>query len=400
LPEYLIASYGPDWIRRPLLLQQLWTPEELREDDEEEGVSEEKEEQQCDDNPQATAATSTTQTRERKRKRKRHLSLAGLLETNVSIPYFTDARLEGALSPDQTGRVQDIVRNMTAHGAPHKIGSQLLVQAFPEWIQEVAPVEILTPLFGDYFTADAVKGSGPYRFFPALTTVPVFVASTATADTTATTADKTHQSQSSPAKQPPAKQPSPFTALHCEPIGNIAVQLAGRKVWTLVRPEFSAWLQPTLAPDGRAFYAAQVKDYVQRGIPTYTNVVTAAGDALWVPPWTWHRVDYAPEPVVAAAATPAAATTAATVTTETPSSCSEEDNGNSNDGGATCSSSSTLTSAASASPSSSSSSTSSNLAIGASLFHFRFQDFVRNHPLFAVMILPAMVQELVGYKTQ
>jgi hypothetical protein len=36
-------------------------------------------------------------------------------------------------------------------------------------------------------------------------------------------------------------------------------------------------------------YASWSADY-STVVPTYT-AITAAGDAMWVPTWTWHRVD-------------------------------------------------------------------------------------------------------------
>jgi hypothetical protein len=43
---------------------------------------------------------------------------------------------------------------------------------------------------------------------------------------------------------------------------------------------------------------------------------------------------------------------------------------------------------------------SSDIAIGASIFHFRPLGFIQNNPLFAFLIIPAIVLELVGFKTQ
>lgn len=157
--------------------------------------------------------------------------------------------------------------------------------------------------------------------------------------------------------------PPAHTALHCEPIGNVAVQLSGQKQWTLVRPEFSNRLRPSIAPDGRAFFASWLSSWPRStaspeegSIVPFYHAVTDAGDAIWVPTWTWHRVDYV-------------STHAAT---------SSQDNATSN----------------SDSPSLQS------IAIGASLFHFRPVDFLLNNPLYAVLILPAIVLELIGYKTQ
>jgi hypothetical protein len=285
LLPYLEETYGMDWRKRPLLLKGLWTKKEL--------------------------SNST-----------RRLSLQGLLQENLTIPYFTDARVQGALTPNDRAPVREVVANITL-GAPHKIGTQFVVQTYPELIQEVAPVDLVTELFGDYFTPEAVKGTGPFNFLPALTTVPLFIANgKQAAETLAAEKDDKRVSA------------QPYTALHCEPIGNIAVQLSGRKQWTLIRPEFSYLIQPSTSPDGRAFYASWASTYTN--VPTY-RAVTAAGDAIWVPTWTWHRVDYM-----------------------------ESD----------------------------------DIAIGGSLFHFRALDFVSNNPLFAVLIVPSLFLELVGYNTQ
>jgi hypothetical protein len=285
LLSYLQETYGNDWRKRPLLLQGLWTQEELRNSS-------------------------------------RKLSLSGLLKEELQIPYFSDARIKGALAPDQSGSISDIVRNITELGAPHKIGTQYFVQIYPELIQEVAPAEIVSLLFGNYFEPKFIKGSGPFGMFPAMTTVPVFVA------------------QSQRSKQPNSKTENavPFTGLHCEPIGNVAVQLSGQKKWTLVSPEYSHLIRPSLAPDGRAFFASNVDLTTNAAnyVPMY-SATTKAGDAIWVPTWTWHRVDYLP---------------------------------------------------------------SKDIAIGGSLFHFRPLDFVANNPLFAGMILPALFLELIGYNTQ
>ena len=54
----------------------------------------------------------------------------------------------------------------------------------------------------------------------------------------------------------------------------------------------SAALRPAASPDGRAyFYSALGDDDLER-VATRQRVTTFPGDALWVPPWTWHRVDY------------------------------------------------------------------------------------------------------------
>ena len=292
---HLEVTFGSDWRKRPLLLKGLWSAEALHNS-------------------------------------KRRLSTEGLLLEELEVPYFTDARRKGALSPDGRAPISRIVANITKAGAPHKIGTQLLVQTYPDLINEVAPLDTVKELFGDHFSTEAVKGSGPFGLpiFPASTTVPVFVAS----GILAVGNDSNEAAMKDTSMDSHSSQRMPFTELHCEPIGNIAVQLSGKKKWTLVRPEFSRLLKPSISPDGRAFFASWANDYAH--VPSY-NAVTEAGDAIWVPTWTWHRVDYLP---------------------------------------------------------------SDEMAIGASLFHFRPVDFVRNNPLFGLLIVPAIFLELVGVNTQ
>ena len=106
------------------------------------------------------------------------------------------------------------------------------------------------------------------------------------------------------------------------------------KEWTLVDPKYSLRLKPSIAQDGRAFFASWSPDLEH--IPRY-SVRTKAGDAVWVPTWTWHRVDYVE---------------------------SEE------------------------------------MSIGGSLFHFRPLDYFRQNPLFSVLMVPALLKELAGISTQ
>lgn len=289
LLPYLETTHGKDWRTRPLLLKGLWSPDDLQ------------------------------------RSAGRRLSLNGLLQENLTIPYFTDARLKGALSPDNHAPINEVIANIS-RGEAHKIGTQLFVQTWPELIYEVAPAHIVTELFGSYFTPDSVRGTGPFQMFPPLTTVPMFVASGK--------ATRTSEPVRKDDDDNKAAKTKPYTALHCEPIGNVAVQLSGKKQWTLVRPEFSHVVKPSASPDGRAFFASWSSDYSH--VPTF-KAITAAGDAIWVPTWTWHRVDYI-----------------------------ESD----------------------------------EVAIGASLFHFRATDFFKNNLLFAILIIPAVLLELMGFNTQ
>lgn len=273
---HIETAYGKDWRKRPLLMKGLWSQDSLNE-------------------------------------KGRRLSLQGLLQEDLEIPYFYDARRVGLLTPDRQAPVKTIVQNIT-RGAPHKIGTQLILQKYPELIHEVAPLHIVTELFGPFFSSEAIIGTGPFHALPALTTVPVFVAG-----------GKSH----------PTHVERPHTALHCEPIGNIAVQLSGKKKWILIRPEFSQRLMPSVSPDGRAFFASWAAEPSHLA-PSY-EVVTEAGDALWVPVWTWHKVEYIE---------------------------------------------------------------SKDVALGASLFHFRPIDFWKNNPHYALLIIPAMLMEVIGFKKQ
>ena len=356
LLPYIENKYGKDWKRRPLLLKGLWKLDELM--------------------MTSNSYNNSTSTH-------RRLSLLGLLQENLTIPYFTDARTVGAITPDGMGTIQDIVRNMTHDNAPHKIATQLLLQTYPELIHEVAPLSILTKLFDHYdypfgtssssssyyFTPNAIRGSNSLRqLFPKLTTVPLFVANShplpSNITTTSSSTNSTHNSHND--TQPLLS--APHTALHCEPIGNIAVQLSGEKLWTLIRPEYSKLLRPYIAPDGRAFFVSSlpITQITRNGandpkrIPYY-QAVTEAGDALWVPTWTWHRVDY-----VASTFSPNDHNHRPTET-NVPQDRYEQ---------------------------------SASIAIGASIFHFRPLDFVQNNPLFALLIVPAIVLELIGSKTQ
>ena len=320
LLQYIESTYGLDWRRKPLLLKGLWNIDELR--------------------------SNTT----------RRLSEAGLLQEELVIPYFQDARVIGALAPNGKAPVRDIVANITLRGAPHKIGTQFLVQTYPELIQEVAPVEIVTHLFGDHFQPKHVVGAWGVPFLPALTTVPLFVAGSQFPGDNNDDYDNEGSSDStttSNSDNTPLKQS--FTGLHCEPIGNVAVQLEGEKQWTLVSPEYSLMIRPSASADGRAFFVSGLtSDKELEAIPRY-YATTHAGDAIWVPTWTWHRVDYR------------------TSRKDTRSRSSGEGIQEKK---------------------------TANIAIGGSLFHLRPLELLSNNPLFAVLVVPNLVKEIFRFKTQ
>ena len=297
------AFAGNDFLSRPLLLRGVWSEKELADP-------------------------------------KRRLSIRGMQHhaelANLSVPFYADATKSGyaALKPNGLAPLSEIVHNITTSQGRQKIGSQLLVETYPSLIEEVAPNDIVTELFGRHFDISNVKGSGPFglNIFPATTTVPVFLAGSqastgpdADADTPTTTTTTTSR-----------------TDLHCEPIGNVAVQLHGSKVWTLVDPRQSTLLKPSVSRHGRAFYYSNLDPLDPNALAhvRHYKVITTAGDGLWVPPWMWHRVDYV--------------------------SNGEE-----------------------AEP-----------ALAASLFHFRPLDFGANNPLFAMLMIPNLVKELLGRNTE
>ena len=247
--DYLESTYGNDWRDRPVLFKNLWTPEELQNPD-------------------------------------RRLSLQGMLSEPLEIPYFQDARQRGALSPDGRASIGKIVANIT-EGHPHKIGTQFLIQEYPELLHEVAPMELVTALFGDHFQPNHLAGQR--YLIPGTLTVPLFVASGNMNQNNdsignSTINDEDEACQSNNDKAISALVQRPMTGLHCEPIGNVAVQLSGSKQWTLVHPKYSMQLQPSISPDGRAFFASWSPSLEH--VPRYTTVTSAGGKFMLF--WTWR----------------------------------------------------------------------------------------------------------------
>eukprot|EP00429_Kryptoperidinium_foliaceum_P010133 CAMPEP_0176001962 /NCGR_PEP_ID=MMETSP0120_2-20121206/400_1 /TAXON_ID=160619 /ORGANISM="Kryptoperidinium foliaceum, Strain CCMP 1326" /LENGTH=230 /DNA_ID=CAMNT_0017334533 /DNA_START=1 /DNA_END=693 /DNA_ORIENTATION=- len=229
------------------------------------------------------------------------------------------------------------------NGRPHKIGSQLYVKQKPELLAEVAPLDLVTTLFGDRFKADRLLGhiTSPLALIKGPLTVPMFVANGApqNADDDTSTGEEEASCDARLDEQTNATiKDRPFTGLHCEPIGNVAVNLHGAREWTLVEPQYSHLLRPAVSPDCRGFFASwatsieHVPRYVARTLP---------GDAVWVPPWTWHQVTYVSDP-----------------------------------------------------------SAEGTVAMGASLFHFRPMEFISRNPLYAFLLMPFLIGEFLGSKSQ
>eukprot|EP00978_Attheya_sp_CCMP212_P007363 scaffold17121_cov60-Attheya_sp.AAC.2 len=316
---------GRDWRRKPVLLKNLWSIEELKD--------------------------ST-----------RLLSFHGFqtheILKDLNIPYFSNANQTGALRPNALATLAKLSREISSRKrSTAKMGSQLLVEAMPELILEVAPSDVVTNLWGNFFSPQHCRRYKAWwlSWIPPITTVPIFMAQQSPSPPTVPTinASTSHNSESNTngichgnhddSCLEKRQQQHSRTDLHCEPIGNVAVQLQGSKVWTLVDPKYSMKLRPSISKHGRAYFysAASIVEVTQQ-MPFY-SVTTRAGDALWVPPWTWHRVDYV---------------------------ASDE---------------------SSASPAAS---------LAASLFHFRPLEFVQNNPIFAAIIIPNLFKEVFGINTE
>jgi len=292
--EHLIEVYGKDWINRPLLLKGVWSKEELLDP-------------------------------------KRRLSISGLARDTLVLPYFSDAR-RLALSPDSEA---SLIR-----------------------LAEVAPPSLVSALFGDRFTKDRLLGHiySPLPLILGPLTVPIFVANAEVKtkkDKVATESTPTETDSCDVAAAAPTRRP--YTGLHCEPIGNVSVQLAGARAWTLVQTEHWKSLRPTVSPDSRGFFASWAPSIDH--VPRY-RVRTLPGDAVWVPPWTWHRVDYV------------------VMEDEGEEGGHSSVNGNIDE------------------------TNDATVALGASLFHFRPVDFVLRNPVYALILAPYLVGEFIGTKTQ
>eukprot|EP00039_Didymoeca_costata_P023547 m.7451 g.7451 ORF g.7451 m.7451 type:complete len:354 (-) comp3717_c0_seq2:49-1110(-) len=230
---------------------------------------------------------------------------------DLEIDYFPDATKPLELIPKARGRVGDILKSIK-NGSSAKFGSQLLFQKHPALLSsQEEVVKRLTNLFGNHFSEAGLKS----RFL----TIPVF-ASGALNKNINRTSSKT-----------------PRTDLHCEPITNVAMQVQGRKKWTLVMPEESAYLRPSGSEESRAYIMSNLHPNSDRfnKIKRY-EIEVETGDAVYIPAWTWHRVDYLH----------------------------------------------------------------GEMALSVSMFHVRLQQMVQNNPTFLTAIIPNIVKELTGYKSQ
>jgi len=291
----------------------------------------------------------------------RSLSLHGLQQppfSNITIDYFQDATLiqntksndtySGVLKPNGKALLGEIVKNITIENGNQKFGSQIPLEQYPHYIQELLPKEyvtLFTNTFGDYFSPDRIQHSGPFGLFPGRTTVPLFLAGGNSQSKQHDCRKNNHEDD----VEDPSIQycsyssPQPRTDLHSEPIGNIAIQLYGEKRWRLISSKYSYLLQPSISRHGRAFFYSHLQPSNQfdptssMKLPTpHYDLITNAGDALWIPPWMWHRVDYIQD----------------------------------------------------------------SIALAASIFQFRPLEFMTHNHLFAILVIPNLIKELLRTQTE
>lgn len=280
----------------------------------------------------------------------RKLTPQGILNdpvySNILLPnYFHDAAQSGynALVPDSEEiTLSQFISNIQSGKAPRsKIGTQVIIEKHPELRDEIINVSLAKELFGwkEDINENLEHFLGGKKTFlsklPSTSYYPVFIADNKPA------AGIEEEEQSS----------HPRTDLHAEPIGNIAVQLHGFRKWTLVPTKYSTLLAPTVSKHGRAYMYSNIDPTIDlpkrlKSLPLVYECVTRRGDALWVPPWMWHRVDYS-----------------YTKTTQQ----LEEDFDDEDD----------------------------TLSFGASIFHFYPSLFIR-FPLFAFLIMPNLLWEVIG----
>lgn len=245
-----------------------------------------------------------------------HLTSSPMSE--LTIDYFIDARRKNTV-PDSRGKVGDII-NKIIQGGPEKIGTQMIVEHFPDIVvQFVDQNPWLRNIFGDQRVEE-------WRKLSSIVTFPIFISRGR--ENSITQKLSTIETSSGTTR----------TDLHCEPISNVVVQTVGSKKWTLVEPEYSYLLKPTISPDGRAYFYSSLDPFNPnslKNIPHY-EVITEEGDIIYVPTWTWHRVDYNPNII----------------------------------------------------------------AVSLSIFQFIATDFIHNNPLYAITLIPNLIKEAIGLKMQ
>ena len=118
----------------------------------------------------------------------------------------------------------------------------------------------------------------------------------------------------------------------------------------------SYYLKPSIAQDGCAYFVSWLDPSVFQQITGYYNIIAYPGGGIYILPWTWHRVDY-----------------------DNNNSDGEDDNIDDEDDD---------------------NNEYHNLAVGGSFFYFSPYDFIMNNPIFAWLIIPSIILELIGYHAQ
>ena len=189
---------------------------------------------------------------------------------DIDIDYFTDARRDNTV-PDARAALR-VVAKRIIDGGVEKFGTQMIIKTFPSILTTfVDENPWLTTLFGETRTRN-------WKTLAPTVTAPVFMS----------------RGQARPDRTEPSLAHTTRTDLHCEPISNVVVQTEGRKSWTLIDPTYWKLLRPTVAPDGRAYFYSRLDPLSPTAlyhVPRY-EIETEAGDVLYVPTWTWHRVEY------------------------------------------------------------------------------------------------------------
>ena len=214
--------------------------------------------------------------------------------SNLLLPnYFSDASNKtgyAALVPDVTDTtpttLSQFLRLILSGDLPNaKIGTQVIIDEYPELRDEIIPPSLAKELFGWNTYLEDVKirirerlageiGAWMGKLVPPMSTFPVFIAGNRHRGATGAGTDGARH---------------PRTDLHAEPIGNIASQLHGTRRWTLVPTVWSGLLRPTVSRN-RGYFYSNMDPLIElperlKNIPLVYECVTRRGDLIWIPPW-------------------------------------------------------------------------------------------------------------------
>ncbi len=274
-----------DLATHPIILRNLWPAESFR-------VSHDVVDEKCRSNNNEDCESIGP-------RRNRRLTPNAILNdpqlSNLLLPnYFSDASNKtgyAALVPDVTDStpttLSQFLRMILSGDSPKaKIGTQVIIDEFPELRDEIIPPSLATELFGWNTYLEDVKmrilkrwlteeiGAWMGKLLPPMTTFPVFIAGNRHRGETGAGTDGAHH---------------PRTDLHAEPIGNIASQLHGTRRWTLVPTMWSGLLRPTVSRH-RGYFYSNMDPLIElpkrlKNIPLVYECVTRRGDLIWIPPW-------------------------------------------------------------------------------------------------------------------